>query len=106
VHQPNEDMPGTRGRTILAIWTSIGNSATRSPTGVSRPSFPIIPAAKRPSRARRTLSAGGAETHSNFIRSSIPRDFSCRIGVVMSVRVISGGVLVGREANTDSGYKR
>ena len=85
------------------MFTSTGHSATFSPMTVSRPSSPIIPAAYRPSNARSTLSAGGLDTHSNFIKSSIPKLFSCRMGVVRSVRVISGGVVGGSRANAPSG---
>lgn len=82
--------------TIRAMLTSTGHSATFSPTGVRRPSSPTIPAAARPSKALRVDSAGGAVTHSNFMRSSIPKAFNWIMGAVMSVRVISGGVVRGK----------
>ena len=94
---------GFQHLTIRAMFTSTGHSATFSPISVKRPSVSSIPEATNPSRARNTLSAGGQVTHSNFMRSSIPKDFSCRIGVVKSVRVSSGDVATGRDSKTKGG---
>jgi len=89
--------------TIRAMFTSTGHSETFSPMFVKRPSGSSIPEATNPSSARNTLSAGGLVTHSNFMRSSIPNDFSCSIGVVKSVRVNSGDVLTGRDSRAEGG---
>jgi hypothetical protein len=90
--------------TIRAIPTSTGHSDTCAPIAVNLPCSSIIPAACKPSNALRTLSAGGADTHSNFIRSFIPSDFNWRMGVVISVRVISGEVVNGRLLKVDDVY--
>lgn len=89
--------------TIRAIFTSTGHSATFSPMSVRRPSALSIPEATNPSSARNTLSAGGLVTHSNFKRSSIPRDFRRSMGVVRSERVSSGAVATGRDPRTKGG---
>jgi hypothetical protein len=99
----HETISGNLSFTIRAMFTSIGHSETFSPMFVKRPSGSSIPEATSPSRARNTLSAGGLVTHSNFMRSSIPNDFSCNIGVVRSVRVNSGDVVTGRESRTEGG---
>ena len=90
--------------TIRAIPTSTGHSDTCAPIAVNLPCSSTMPAAYRPSSALSTLSAGGAETHSNFIRSLIPSDFNWRMGVVISVRVISGEVVKGRILKVDDVY--
>jgi len=89
--------------TIRAMFTSTGHSETFSPMPVRWPSVSSIPEATNPSRARNTLSAGGLVSHSKFMRSSIPNDFSWSIGVVRSVRVSSGDVATGRDSRTEGG---
>ena len=84
--------------------TSTGHSDTCAPIAVNLPCSSTIPAAYKPSNALSTLSAGGAETHSNLMRSLIPSDFNWRIGVVISVRVISGEVVSGRVSKVDIVY--
>ena len=90
--------------TIRAIPTSTGHSDTCAPMAVNLPWSSTIPAACKPSSALSTLSAGGADTHSNFMRSLMPSDFNWRMGVVISVRVISGEVVNGRILKVDIVY--
>lgn len=89
--------------TMHAVFMSTGNSASFCPMTVRCPSASISLACSISFKAWTMLAEGGMVTHSSFIRSSMPRDFNCTRGVVRSTRVISGGVLYGREGNVVAG---
>eukprot|EP00958_Prasinococcus_capsulatus_P020036 scaffold2552_cov380-Prasinococcus_capsulatus_cf.AAC.18 len=73
-----------------------GSSARRKPKGrVRRQSSSNAPRAYRSSKATRTISGGGGASHSNRMRLSTPKAFSCKTMLMRSPRCISGTCCAG-----------